>query len=257
MSTPSGVRFGLLGERGNTPAPTLFFFAGSIELTLGDDAYNKVGQLLAGKGFIIISLDLPSHGGDVVAGEPAGLEGWRVRLEKGDDLVNKFDRKVSTVLDYLIKEGYTDPQKVAACGTSRGGFIAFHFAAADKRVKNVAAFSPVTELIVLREFAGLENDPHIRSLALANLVDKLAGRGIWVSIGNNDHRVGTDQAIAFTRKAVAADIAQSKPADVELHVHQAIGHTSPANAHEYAAEWLLQRVTRNKSTSSASFGLLN
>jgi dienelactone hydrolase len=243
LQTPSGVRFGLLGNKGSVPAPTLFIFATSADDTLANPAFARIGDLLAKRGFLSISLDIPCHGSDVRQGEQASsLSGWRTRLQKDGDLVLTFTKKVSTVLDYLIKEGYTDPQQVAACGTSRGGFMALHAAAAEPRIQYVAAFAPVIDLLVLSEFAGMDKHEATKALALANHADKLAGRGVWLCIGNHDERVGTDRSIDFTRKLVAASVAQKKPANVELHVMATDGHRIHATAHDEAAAWLLGQL---------------
>jgi dienelactone hydrolase len=239
LHTPSGVRFGLLGDKGVVPVPTLFVFAGSVEGTLGSDDYNKVGRLLGRAGTLCVALDLPCHGDDVKKdGEPAGLDGWAARLRQGDDLVPGFVTKATAVLDYLVREKYTDPHRVAACGTSRGGFMALHFAAAERRVRCVATFAPVTDLLALREFAGLEKHAPTRALALAGSADKLADRALWLCIGNHDERVGTDLAIAFTRKVVEEAAARHQPANVELHVMPTVGHAVHATAHDEAAAWI-------------------
>ena len=176
LQTESSIRFGLLGEKGPTLAPTLFVFATAIEGTLGSDDFVKVGRILGKDGYLCVSLDIPCHGQDAKPGEAVNaLSCWRSRLEKGNDLVPGFVAKASAVLDYLIQEGYTDPHQVAACGTSRGGFIALHFAAAEPRVKSVAAFAPVTDLLALSEFAGMgdrDDNPafrKVKSLALVNV----------------------------------------------------------------------------------------
>ncbi len=238
LKTPAGIRFGLMGAKGDKPAPTVFIFATGLEETLAQAAFNKVGHLLARDGALGVALDLPCHGQDTKAGEGAGLGGWKVRLEKGDDLVPTFVKKASAVLDFLIKEGYTAPDKVAACGTSRGGFMALHWAAAEPRLGAVVAFAPVSDLLVLTEFRGMENHVATKSLALSHHADKLAGRAVWVCIGNHDLRVGTDHLIAFTRKVVEASLAQKKTAPVELHVMPSIGHSIHPTAHDEAAVWI-------------------
>jgi dienelactone hydrolase len=240
LEAPGGVRFALLGGKPSAPAPTLFVLAGAAQGSLESDDYNKVGRLLAGHGFLCVSLDLPCHGADRRPGEPEGLSGWRVRLEKGTDFVAEFNRKASAVLDYLVREKYTDPRRVAACGTSRGGFLALHFAAAEPRVRAVAAFAPVTDLLALREFAGMDRNGPARALGLAARAEKLAGRPLWLCIGNDDGRVGTDLAIAFTRRVVRAGA--RKPVPLELHVLPTVGHTIHATAHQEAAAWLLERM---------------
>src|SRR5438128_5482306 len=77
LHTPAGVRFGVRGEKPTAPAPTLFVFATGIEQTLDNEDFNKVGRLLAAKGWLSVALDLPCHGKDVKPKEPAGLDGWR------------------------------------------------------------------------------------------------------------------------------------------------------------------------------------
>lgn len=247
MQTPQGVAFGVLGDKRTAPAPTLFVFATGFKESLLNPEFNKVGKLLGKEGFICVSLDLPCHGKDVQDGEkPSGLSGWRTRLEKGDKLVSQFTARASEVLDYLIKEGWTDPVRVAACGTSRGGFIALHFTAAEPRVKSVAAFAPVVDLLALREFAGMANPEPAKALALVNQAEKLAGRNIWLCIGNHDERVSTEQAIAFTREVVKASVEQKKPPAVDLHVTATPGHTIHATAHEEAAVWLGSKFQKPK-----------
>jgi dienelactone hydrolase len=245
LKTPGGVRFGLWGEKPKKPAPTLFVFAAGLEDMQKEPYYTEVGRILAKRGFLYVALDAPSHGGDVKPGEPAGLRGWRHRLENGDALVPPFTKRATEVLDYLIKEGYSDVERVAACGTSRGGFLAYHFAAADARVRAVAGFSPVVNLLALTEFAGMDRHEATKALNLTHHADKLAGRGVWLIIGNDDQRVSTDDAIAFTRKVTAA-AAKSKgrtqPIPVELIVGAAVGHTTPSKAHELAADWIARQL---------------
>jgi dienelactone hydrolase len=258
LHTASGVRFGVLGQKAATPSPTLFVFANDIEGTLEPDNFNMVGHLLAKKGWLSVSLDLPCHGKNLLSGEAAGsLECWRKRLESGTNFMPGFLANVSEVLDYLVQHGYTDVNRVAACGTSRGGFVALHFAAVESRVRAVAAFAPVTDLLALREFAGIEQDSPsvlrmVKSLALVNSAEKLAGRPIWICIGNYDQRVNTDYAIAFTRRVVEASVAEDKPPNVEIRVlppdgyqvrvHDN-GHSVPVPAaHPEAAEWILARM---------------
>lgn len=247
LETSSGVRFGLLGKRAVFPAPTVFVFATTWRDTL-NAVYREldVVRTLSEQGFLCVSLDLPCHGADRRPGEAGGLQCWRARLEKGDDTIHSFVSRVSAVLDYLIQEGYSDAGTIAACGTSRGGFMALHFAAADSRVKCVAAFAPVTDLRVLNEFAGLEDHREISSLALVNRAARLANRALWVCIGNSDERVGTDHAIAFTRRVTEAALSEGLLPDVELHVFPSTGHTLHPTAHEEASAWILARLKTRK-----------
>lgn len=246
LRTPGGVRFGLFGKKGTTPAPTLFVFAAGLEDMQKQGYFSEVGRRLARHGFLYVALDPPCHGEDSKPGEPPQLRGWRHRVETGEALIAPFTAHATAVLDHLVKEGYTDAGRVAACGTSRGGFLAFHFAAAEPRVKAVAGFSPVTDLLALSEFHGLEKPEVAKALALETLAPKLAGRAAWLSIGNDDQRVSTDAAVTFMRRLTAAGVAARKDpkqaVPVELIVGPAVGHTAIDHAHELAVAWMLRYV---------------
>ena len=119
--------------------------------------------------------------------------------------------------------------------------MALHLAAADPRVKCVAAFAPVTNLLALSEFAAAKDHVAAKALSLANHAERLAGRPVWMCIGNHDERVSTDDAIAFTRRLTAVGVAagKSKTPPVELHVMPSPGHSIHATAHQEAAAWIL------------------
>jgi pimeloyl-ACP methyl ester carboxylesterase len=210
-------------------AATLVLLAMGGADTLSMEPYCRVGRRLNERGWNVVSLDLPCHGADRRAEEPAELAGWAARLAKGDDIVAAFRKRVSDVLDHLVATGVADPERIAAAGTSRGGFMAFHAAAGDARIRAVAAFSPVTDLLALREFAGLESSPLAQRLALRHFAADLAGRAAWITIGHADERVGTGNAVAFAR-------ALSGP--VTLRVLPTPGHNSYPEWHDAAAEWL-------------------
>ena len=244
--TSDNVRYGLIGEvpSGNVPAPTLFVFAHGIEDMRRQLVYSEVSVILAKQGWISVVVDPPCHGEDLRAGEPPQLDGWRHRIEHEDDFISAFNAKARSVLDVLIKDGVTDPERVAACGTSRGGFLAYHFAASDPRIKAAGGISPVTRLTALREFSTTSQLEKAEQLAVARLASKLAGRAIWLSIGNNDERVNTDDAIAFTRAVVRAAAQPDKPnavIPVTLLVAPSQGHSNIDQAHELLATWLINQ----------------
>jgi len=243
LRTESGVRFGIWADNSDRPAPTLFVLSGTIEETLGDAYYRQSGSALAEWGYLSVSVDLPCHGQEKRPDEPGGLGGWRARSERNDDFVAESNARLRQVLDHLIEAGYTDADKVASCGTSRGGFLALHFAASDPRVKCAAAFAPVTELGALREFEGATEHPLVGKLALAKQAEKLAGRAVWLVIGDQDERVGTDHTIALARRITAASLARRIRSRVELHVMaEPRGHTTPTGAAERAAAWIRRQI---------------
>ena len=239
-----GLRFGLIGDCRLRRAATLFVFEGSLEDAEREPVYTEVARILSRHGFLGVVLDAPAHGEDHRAGEPPELEGWRARLDQGEDLVGPFTQKARAVLAYLVKEGCTDPERIVACGTSRGGFLAFHFAAAEPRVKLVAGISPVVDLMALREFRGASRRALAEKLSLIRLAPSLGNRPVWLSVGNHDLRVDTDQTIAFARALVWA---RTGPGDrdavipVELLVCPTKGHTNIDDAHGLLAAWILRQ----------------
>jgi pimeloyl-ACP methyl ester carboxylesterase len=255
LQTPSGVRFGILGQKGAQPAPTLFAFGLDIQSALAEEA-NVVGVILARRGFLCVSLDVPCHGADARPGEPGGLSGWRARLEKREDFVSDFVSKSSAVREFLVREGYTDARKIVVAGTSRGGFVALHFAAADPNVRCVVGFAPVTDLLALSEFEGTSHSEAAKALSVASIADKLADRSVWITIGHEDRRVSTDAAIDFTRKVMNANLAWKKreglkvsgrwtDARVQLVLvpsEGSTGHYVHSTAHSEAAAWILGQL---------------
>lgn len=238
----AGTAFAMLPPHAGKPAPTLLLFAMAGADTLCTEPYCRVGRLLHAQGWNVVSLDLPCHGDDRRAGEPTELAGWAARAANGEDFVAAFQMRVEAVVKHLVAEGVIDPACIAAAGTSRGGFMAFHAAAANPLIRAVAAFGPVTDLIALNEFAGQEENPLVKRLALANAAEALADRAAWITIGNADARVGTDKAVAFAGALKIAALAQNLTPRVTLRVLPTPGHSSFSEWHDEAANWLLNTM---------------
>jgi dienelactone hydrolase len=244
LKTAAAVEFGVLGEKPKSPAPTILLIALDLDTTLTNPSYAKIGTTLMSQGYVVVALDAPKHGKERGGADKSSdpLATWRTRMEAGEDIVGDFTAKCRGVFDYMIEQGYTDQKRIAVAGTSRGGFLAVHLAAVDPRVRCVVAFAPVTDLLALSEFHGMADESKVKSLALENIAEKVAGRPMWVCIGNNDERVGTDRAIAFTRSVVHAAVKEKKPPSVELHVMTSVGHSVHPTAHDEAAAWVAARM---------------
>lgn len=242
--TPDGIEYGTWGNPDTKPSPTLFMLSGTIDATLGEPYFRQCGNELAKLGYLVVSIDLPCHGAQLIAGEPEGISGWSHRAANNVDFVAVSNARLSRVLDHLIATSLTDPDKVAAGGTSRGGFLAIHFAAHDSRVRCVAGFAPVTELAALREFHDKPDHPLVSQLSLKNHVEKLAGRPVWIIIGDRDERVGTQHAIELANRLSAVAREQDIASNVELHVlSEPRGHTTPEGSPQLAADWIHQHLT--------------
>jgi pimeloyl-ACP methyl ester carboxylesterase len=161
--------------------PTVVILATSKAESL--DEYAGITTHLPG--WRVVSLDLPAHGADRRPHEAAPLTAWRQRIDRGEDVIGTFTRRLSRLIDTLPT---TD---VVLVGVSRGGFMALHGMATDARIDAVVAFMPVTRLRALREFA--DADPAVDRFDVARLA--LAGRPIWMSISRRDERVNDRAAI--------------------------------------------------------------
>ena len=240
-TTPGGVEYGIWGASDEKPAPVLFVLANTIEGTLSSKYFRQCGNEMAANGYLLVSIDIPCHGKQNAGGKLSGLGGWAERAKTGDDFVAESNQRLSAVLDHLIKAGVADIDRVAVCGTSRGGFLAVHFAAHDARVKSVAAFAPVTDLTKVTEFAAVVDNPLIKKLSMENLADKLAGRAVWIVIGDQDGRVSTQSAIDVAQAITAASIAKKVDSKVDLHViAEPGGHRTPPGSADLAAGWMLR-----------------
>lgn len=245
-TTATGIAFAMLPPQDDTPAPTLLLLASTGTHTLMTEPYCRVGRLLHAEGWNIVSLDLPCHGADRRTGEPEELAGWAARTAAGEDIVATFQARVNAVVEHLVAKGMADPARIAAAGTSRGGFMALHAAAGNPRIRAVAAFAPVTDLTALREFTGQSSSPLVRRLAVAQATETLADRTVWITIGDADTRVDTGKAVALARMLERAAGACGLPPQVALHVVPVPGHVSLAEWHVQAANWLGQMIPAPK-----------
>lgn len=240
--TTAGTIYAMLPRHDDGPAPTLIILAMGDKDTLTTEPYCRVGRLLYAHGWNVVSVDLPCHGADRRAGEPEELEGWVARLSKGEDIVASFRQRVNDVIEHLITTGIADPHRIAAAGTSRGGYMAFHTAAANPRLCAIAAFAPLTDLLALTEFADQKSNPLVQQLALIHTAEAVADRAAWIIIGNADARVDTAKAVAFAHAMAVASQARSLGCEITLRVQPTPGHMGCAEWHDMAADWFLQTV---------------
>ena len=201
-------------------------------------------------GYLCVSLDTPaSVRRSDEAGGAGGLDVWRewIATKKKPNFLAEFNGQISEVLDHLIAQGYTNPERVLAMGGSLGAFVAFHYAASDSRVKSVIGSMPLTDLARMTEFKGMENDPVTKSLAAIHLAKKLADRNLLVIVGDDDGRIGTQHAIAFAKRVDS----EATKSNVELHVLPARGHVEPKGTHALTKAWLEKLNARSKSAANS------
>lgn len=136
-----GTEFGFVSPRGlhRKGLPRLIIALGSsIETTLGPTGkgtpdlyyYSNACPWLVRAGWACASLDLPSHGKQVLPGEPDGIAGWRWRTDKGIDFVAESQRRIEDMVQYIQEQNLANATGVAIAGISRGGFLAAQYAGA-------------------------------------------------------------------------------------------------------------------------------
>ncbi|MGB7160334.1 MAG: alpha/beta fold hydrolase [Tepidisphaeraceae bacterium] len=245
MKTDDGVEFGVWGGTPDKPSPTLILLSGHIVDSFTKSNFLRAGEILVPQGYLCVSIDLPSHGAQAKKGF-SGLVGWGKRAAAGEDFVAEFNERMKKVIDHLIEQKMTDPDKIVATGTSRGGFLAVRYAAFDKRVKAAVAYAPVTDLRKLKEFDVAKDVTSVDAMSLDAQIPELVGKPVLIFIGDRDDRVDTDSAIGFARKLSAAAVKAEVPSQVELHVlSEPRGHSLPPGVEVPAARWIY-RVLEGK-----------
>lgn len=226
------------------PLPSIFYFALSGPDSLTLDPYNQPVRFLQGKMVRLFSMDLPAHENQLPAVD--AMKTWAEEYARGIDSLSPFFEKALKAIEFTIQEKFADPGKLAAMGLSRGGFVASHVAALEKRVQAIALFAPLTKLQFVKEFFPLQENPKVLALDVDHLTESLYDRKIRFFIGNRDTRVSTrscfDFAMALVEKAHEKN---QRSSFVELVISPSIGHmghgTSP-EVFKQGADWLLQTL---------------
>lgn len=230
--------------------PAVIFFALSAQMSLFEDPFNQSVIRLSEQGIRVFSWDLPFHGPGQNPQE--AIRQWRHAFIENPSFLSDFLDLCQTHLDYLIQQGWIDPQQLAVAGLSRGGFIATHLAARDERIKNVLGFAPITQLQPWDELQDLPKLP-FEKISLMNLVEQLTHTRLRFYIGNRDVRVGTDACYAFIHALTEAAFNQGvRSPSVELIIYPSIGHKghgTPPSIFYDGADWLRECLQNGDNLS--------
>ena len=220
----------------------LLVFGGARSSVLGDDARFPAALHFAQEGHRVLSFDLPNHG-DLSDGYGDGIHGMCAALIAGDDPFARFVAYGRSALDACLDRGIGRSGKIFACGGSRGGYCALRLAAADQRISGVAAMAPVTDWRILSEFDAVKERPEVAALALENWAGDLAGRPVFLVIGNHDHRVGTHACVGLARRLFDLEQPTIEGASaLQLHVIAAPGHSLTDDWELEGARFLLRLI---------------
>ena len=257
--TPAGTEYYILG----TPAPgrqrVLLTLSNHDPATTHDDLatpyYTQAAIYLRRLGYLVVGVDAPSHGSQII--DPVndvGLPGWAWRLRNGMDFVTEHNKRLHNVVSDLIAKGITAPGMIAVQGTSRGGFLAYHYAIHDDRVACALGFSPVTVLEVTPWFAPIADNPLVKQLTLSNpdRVTEIMSRPQFVVIGDRDTLVSNVAAHAWSQQVSDAARNAGVPREIAFHqLSEPKGHTVPKGGQLLGAQWIL-RVMQSMTPEDAA-----
>lgn len=224
-----------------TQSALLLTVASTRQASFHEDPYDIPARLFAAAGHAVVSFDLPNHGEQINAfGQ--GIVGLCAAFGAGEDPFAQFVAQGQAVIDACLEQG-VGTGGVYVCGVSRAGYCALRLAAADPRIRGVAGLAPVTDWRVLSEFAAVREQPAVAALALEHWAEDLAGRPVFLTIGNHDVRVGTDCCVRFALRLLELEDQTTTGASaLQLHVVKAAGHSLDARWRTAGAEFLLDQV---------------
>ncbi len=225
------------------PKPTVLFFALSAYTSLFVDPFNQPVLHLSQQGIRVFSWDLPFHG--LEQDPQKAMHHWAHEFSHNSSFISDFMALCQENINYLFEGGWIESKDLAVAGLSRGGFIATHLAAQDKRIQAILGFAPLTHPHLLKE---IELFPKVsfEKIALTTLVDELIPTPLRFYIGNRDIRVGTDACYTFIRTLTEAAFTKGiHSPQVELILYPSIGykgHGTPPSIFHDGAEWIKRQL---------------
>ena len=229
-------------------AALLLAFGGTRQAVLDGDSGFAPALHFVRAGHRVLSFDLPNHG-DFVDQYGQSIDGICAAFVAGDDPFARFVDHGKAAIDACVERGLARPGRIFACGGSRGGYCALRLAAAEKRIDGVAGLAPVTDWRILREFDAVKERADVAGLALHNWAVELAGRPVYLAIGNHDHRVGTHACVELALRIFEEEKPVEEGAStVEVHVVQAAAHALPENWEIEGSRFLLRRCDKEEKT---------
>jgi dienelactone hydrolase len=203
--------------------------------------YRATADGYLANGHYALTFDIPCHG-ERTGPFGEGIDGFRNAWLAGDDPFERFVREAMAVIDDCIRLGFARPGGIAVCGASRGAYMALRLLAADARVVRAAAFAPVTDWRNLREFGPIRDSEEVEALKLHRYIERLAGKPIFMSIGNRDERVGTWSCCKLYTELVEHNVQCGYPESlVEFYCTDDPGHTMGSHWYDLGTKFLLQR----------------
>lgn len=239
LELASDIQLEYLGPSADLgPLPAVFYFALSAKDSLALDPYNQPAVYLSPFPLRIFSMTLPYHKENLPPKK--GLTEWATAMQKGEDVLGMYFKKIQKAIDLLLHQELILPNKIATMGLSRGAFIAAHVAANNPTIPYWLGFSPLTKLSFLEGFSGLAQ------WDLIHIIDSLSDKKIRCYIGNRDLKVGTRNCFDLIESLAQASYQKrclSPP--MELLILPSIGHHGHGTAKEtfhQGAKWIAKQL---------------
>jgi len=168
---------------------------------------------------------------------------------KGPDPTLAFIEEAQAVLKYCIDQQWARSGRVVVTGISRYAYMALRLMAADDQVNIGGGFAPVTDWRDLSELHEMKNRKEIADLRLSQFADKLAGKKVYLSIGNHDERVGTLSCCQLFLDLNAANLRKGFDRTlIDFFVTPDLGHRSGDQWFERGMEILLNEALSQNDT---------
>ena len=178
---------------------------------------------------------------------PWDLNEFREIILKGPDPIAEFITQAKAVLDYCIQQKWARQDRIVVTGISRFGYLGFRLMAADERLKIGAAFAPVTDWRDLSEFHNCVDRKEVIDLQLARFAPQLAGKKLYLSIGNHDERVNTLNCCRFFLDLNTENEKRGLGASlVDFLVTADVGHTCGDESFERGLETVLNAALKQE-----------
>ena len=237
-------RLGAPDEELRAPAPGLVLvLAGKREQAFTDpEGHGMAAHMFTAAGHYAASIDLPGYG-EQVDEFGAGIRSMCAAFVGGNDPFERLVSQAKAVIGACLELGIGGDGRTATLGVSRGAYYALRLTAEDERIGGVAGIAPVTDWRFLREFAKVRERRDVAALALTNWAPRLAGRPLYLAIGNHDHRVGSHACVNLAHAILECEEPEAEgTSHLNLHVVDTPGHALDRDWRERGVRLLLDVV---------------